>query len=176
MKEVQITNTELKALVDDEDHERVSQQVWYFVTIKKNNYVVTAHSQYLARYVLDYSGPGKVWHINGNALDNQKVNLEDITTAQARMRAKRSRSDNTSGYRGVCFQKGGNGWHARIGVDGKQHHIGYFSDPVDAAKAYDKRALELHGKDAQLNFPDEPGASVNLSKAAKPKVNLPNAT
>jgi hypothetical protein len=58
-----------------------------------------------------------------------------------------------SQYRGVCWHKSNNKWIAHIKYDGKDHHIGYFEDEEEAAKAYDKAAREHHGEKAQLNCP-----------------------
>ena len=42
---------------------------------------------------------------------------------------------------------------ARIGYDSKYIHLGVFTDPVKAAKAYDRAARRYHGAFARLNFP-----------------------
>lgn len=44
--------------------------------------------------------------------------------------------NNTSGYRGVTYEN--KKYRARIMVDRKKIHIGYYNNPVDAALAYDK--------------------------------------
>ena len=58
---------------------------------------------------------------------------------------------NTSGFRGVCFKRGV--WVARVNFNKKEISLGKFSDPAEAAKAYDAKALELFGDLARLNFP-----------------------
>lgn len=45
-------------------------------------------------------------------------------------------SDNTSGYRGVHFDKSRNKWKSEIGVNGKAIYIGRYNTKDDAAKAY----------------------------------------
>lgn len=67
------------------------------------------------------------------------------------IKAYRSKKRNTSKYRGVCWDK--NKWRSVIYHQGKQHSIGRFTDEIEAAKAYDKRAIELFGDKAVLNFP-----------------------
>lgn len=57
-----------------------------------------------------------------------------------------------SGYRGVHVEKGK--YRVRITHEGHQFHIGYFLDPVTAARAYDDVAREAFGPSAILNFPD----------------------
>lgn len=59
----------------------------------------------------------------------------------------------TSQFRGVCRPRGCATWVAQIGHHGRNIHLGCFSDEVDAARAYDRAALKLHGAKAKLNFP-----------------------
>ena len=58
----------------------------------------------------------------------------------------------TSEYRGVSRRYGK--WKARIKQSGTDFVIGDFPDELSAARAYDKKARELHGDKAALNFPD----------------------
>lgn len=61
-------------------------------------------------------------------------------------------SSNTSGFRGVYFEKTKKMWRAQIVSKGNRKHIGYFVDAIDAALAYDMAARELFGDSAVLNF------------------------
>jgi osmotically-inducible protein OsmY len=64
-----------------------------------------------------------------------------------------SGSKQSSNYRGVTWEKKRYKWAANIRYDGKQHHLGYFEDEEEAARAYDRAARVHHGEKAQLNFP-----------------------
>jgi HNH endonuclease/AP2 domain len=63
------------------------------------------------------------------------------------------RKTNTSGYRGV--KQIGKRWSAGIHTSGRRAHLGMFETPEEAARAYDKAALEAYGESAILNFPKE---------------------
>jgi hypothetical protein len=58
----------------------------------------------------------------------------------------------------VSWQKQPRKWRAAINIDGKQRHLGHFDDPADAARAYDRAALEAWGEFAVLNFPGDGAA------------------
>lgn len=60
---------------------------------------------------------------------------------------------NSTGFRGVSVSKNKCKWDACISRNGKTVFLGAFSDPIEAAKAYDQAARELHGDSARLNFP-----------------------
>ncbi len=57
-------------------------------------------------------------------------------------------------YKGL--RRIGTRWHAKIHLNRKQFHLGSFVDPADAARAYDRAAVELFGEFANLNFPLTP--------------------
>lgn len=63
------------------------------------------------------------------------------------------RSHLPNGYRGI--QKEGKKWSARIYHRKKVIYLGMHSSMTDAAKAYDKKAFDLFGENAILNFPNE---------------------
>jgi len=58
----------------------------------------------------------------------------------------------TSKYVGVCLWR--SLWRATIFKNRKQYHIGIFEDEEEAARAYDKMALQFYGEKAKLNFPE----------------------
>ena len=64
------------------------------------------------------------------------------TTRTIQARNQRKRRDNTSGYKGVYYQKGRNKYTAQICVDKKFIHLGSFSTPVEGAIAYNNYIIE----------------------------------
>ena len=50
--------------------------------------------------------------------------------------------NNTSGYRGVYFNKLTNKWQTCIVINGKHNYIGSFADIIEAANAYDKYVID----------------------------------
>jgi len=64
-------------------------------------------------------------------------------------------SSNTSGYRGVSWNNKMSGWSANVQYNNKNHYLGIFNDPIQAAKVRDKKAIELFGSAVILNFPKE---------------------
>lgn len=60
---------------------------------------------------------------------------------------------NTSGYKGVSFDRSTGKWLAQIEVDGRNTHLGRHATAADAAKAYDVGAVRHYGDNVYLNFP-----------------------
>lgn len=58
---------------------------------------------------------------------------------------------NTSGYRGVRFDRQRFYWRAVVGHNGQNIHIGYYNTRREAIIAYNTIAKKLHGEKATLN-------------------------
>lgn len=70
-----------------------------------------------------------------NPASPTKPDKQPIITPElaAYSRCRHLHKTNTSGYRGVCRKK--SRWLARISVNGRRKHIGYFASAQDAARA-----------------------------------------
>lgn len=157
------------AIIDDEDHERVSRYKWHAVIqfrsdnsrrvyaargVRKDNGEFV--KQYLHRFISDTPDGMGTDHINGNTLDNRRVNLRGCTNAEnARNRPRRISS--SSKFKGVSRVRGYDRWRAYIKCDGVKKHIGYFDSEEEAARAYNNYALSLHREFARINAIDEVG-------------------
>ena len=73
-------------------------------------------------------------HINRNKLDNRCSNLRTATRTQNNFNAS-LRSDNTSGHKGVTWDKTTKKWVAQICAGGKVKKIGRFCRIEDAISA-----------------------------------------
>ncbi len=83
-------------------------------------------------------------HKDGNRSNNRISNLREATSNQNN--ANRSRPRGRSGYRGVSWHSRAKRWQAQIRKNGTQQHIGLFTDPREAAEAYQRAAREIHGE------------------------------
>lgn len=87
-------------------------------------------------------------HINGNRKDNRLCNLRK-SNVSLNSHNKKKKENTTSKYIGVRFNK--NKYTASITKDGKCYYLGRFENEEDAAKAYNKKSVELYGEFAKLN-------------------------
>ncbi len=149
------------ALVDDGDFNWLSQWNWFYHKTQRNAYVARTKKSkgirtkiYMHRFIMSLQKGDRrqIDHINSNGLDNRRRNLRICTSSQNGGNRKISRG--TSRYKGVCYYKDRSNWVAHICKNGKSLHIGYFTTEVEAAKAYDVKAVELFGEFAKTNFPN----------------------
>ena len=93
-------------------------------------------------------------HQNRNRADNTRANLW-VCTPKENGRNRGKRQVASSRFRGVNYDKRLGKWRAEIWFKGTHMHIGHFTDEIEAARAYDRKAVELFGEFARLNFPEE---------------------
>lgn len=92
---------------------------------------------------------GYLDHINGDTLDNRMENLRVVTKAQnSANQGKQCR--NTSGHKGVYWDKNRGKWTVQIGVNRRYKYLGRYDTVEEAAQAYAKGAALLHGEFARL--------------------------
>ena len=172
--EIPLSNSSKVALVDAEDVELVSQYRWRISKIDLESqdwsYAITGPRHFsMHRLVLGAPEDLFVDHINHDTLDNRKENLR-LATASENLANQRIHSNNTSGFKGVGWHR--NAWRAYIKHQGRDIHLGRFSDPEEAARVYDAAARYFFGEFAYPNFPDDedaPEAAKALQKALSRK-------
>lgn len=83
-------------------------------------------------------------------IDNRVSNLRLANHTQ-NMWNQRKRSNNKSGFKGVCWHRRAGKWHAYISVNGEKIHLGLFTNIEDAVRVYNEAALLHHREFANLN-------------------------
>lgn len=80
-------------------------------------------------------------HIDRNRTNNCSCNLEVVSQ---RENCSYAREGKSSSYIGVHWVSSRNKWQSRILVNKKRIHLGYFSDELDAHKAYSEKLKQLN--------------------------------
>jgi hypothetical protein len=152
-----LSNSSRCAIVDKADAELTSGHTW---RLCDNGYVVTSLPRVngknrnigLHRFLLGLEhGDGiQCDHRNRDRLDCRRDNLR-LATPDLNGRNRSSYSNNTSGYKGVSFDKRTGRWEASIKLNYRKQFLGYFDTAQDAALAYDAAAREAHGAFASPN-------------------------
>ena len=162
-KEIILTRGKV-ALVDDIDYENLSKFKWH----AQKSQIKTRENWYARRRRSDFEvekipGPRNVYmhkeiirsslvdHIDGNGLNNQRGNLRPCNYFLNNGNRRKS-SGCSSRFKGVYPNRKKGRWYSQIMINGKSLHCGMFKYEIDAAKAYDKKAIEIFGEFAHTNF------------------------
>ena len=130
-------------IVDDEDCEWACQWTW---RLSKNNThrigyagrgvrvngkikTIYLHREIAKRAGIDTSQ--LVDHISGDSLDNRRANLRAASHA-GNVQNSVKRSNNSSGFVGVCRRKDRRKWRAQININGKLKHLGDYDTAIQA--------------------------------------------
>lgn len=151
MKLLTLTKGKL-AKVSDIDHPHLNQWKW---SLHRKGY---AHRRgpgpcgpqtcyLLHRVVAQRAGRNmarQIDHIDQDKLNCQRYNLRPATNSQNLANRGKQRN-NTSGYKGVTWDKARSKWLAQIQVDGHQLFLGRFTNRRKAYTAYKAAAFHYFG-------------------------------
>lgn len=143
MKKIKLNNSNYYTLVDNEDYFKLNIRNWHYFNGyahgKINNKTVRMH-----RLVMNLQvGDGlEIDHINGNKLDNRKINLRIVTHMQNMWNTPRFKNSRT-GYKGVSERNGK--FRVRISVNNKNVDLGQYDFPDVAFEVYKAAVFYYRG-------------------------------
>ena len=137
---------------DLEDYDKIKDYCWhinkkYACTKYKNNRIM------MHRLIMNCPKDKVVDHINGNTLDNRKSNLR-ICTQHENSYNKVKGKNNTSGYKGVSWDKNANKWSVRL----HNKYLGLYNsleEAVKVSKEFDKNEygeFSVYARDNNLIY------------------------
>lgn len=87
-------------------------------------------------------------HRDTNRSNNRWKNLRCATQSQ-NLCNRRRQKNNTSGFKGVSWDKINKNWQANIHLNGRLVHLGRLDSPKEAHTVYCKKALQFRGEFAR---------------------------
>ena len=170
-RKIEITQQELKEVL--EYSSETGALIWRISPVNSVKIGATAGSKQSSGYLtLMYKGKaykahGLAWlymygeisedkyvdHIDGNKSNNTIANLR-LCTQLENNKNRRLNSNNTSGYKGVNWNKKDCNWQANASLNGKIKYLGSYATSKDASIAYESYCALHHG-DFYLNTTKE---------------------
>ena len=122
------------AQVDSSDYAQVTKYRWY-LDIRGYSYKkgLNKNRLFMHQFIMGAYPDGKpeIDHIDGNKLNNRRGNLRFCTRAE-NSNNRRKYKNNTSGYKGISWNKQAKKWQCRLCFNSKAHYIGLYSDIKEA--------------------------------------------
>lgn len=120
--------------------------------LSQNGYIVIRidgriHKAHRLAWLYFYGNfpPAEIDHIDRRRANNSITNLRPATSSENKMNAH-MQSNNSSGFKGVSWDKRDRKWRAYAGLNGKQKSLGYFATAEAAAESYQAFARQHHGE------------------------------
>lgn len=155
MKKIKLTQDRY-TIVDDNLYNILSKHNWYLNKNKNKLYARREETKdgkrkvvYLHRYIfelknIDINGY-HIDHINGNGLDNRFINIRKCTQSQNLHNISMPKH-NTSGKKGVYFNKNKQRWVAEIFINNKKKYLGSSESFNEACEIRDHEGKKLCGE------------------------------
>jgi len=122
---------------------------WYDKDILKWKQT-TLHQAIIALSGQEVPDGYEIDHKDTIKLNNLEENLRICTHAENDQN-KKIPYHNTSGFKGVSWNKSSKKWEVQIATNKKRIHIGKFKTLEEAVEKYNDAAIKYHGEFAQLN-------------------------
>ena len=130
----------LYAKVSPEDYDRCMKYSWWL----EQGYPCTKINGKNTRMQLFITDVKHTDHINHDTLNNTQQNLFAGGQRENNRNINKKNDKSTSKYPGVDWYKRAEKWRAQIAIDGKNKHLGYFVNELDAAYTYYVEARKRH--------------------------------
>lgn len=130
-------------IFDYDDYEKINEYTW---SLNPEGYVISlpfGEPIRMHRLIMDAPQNMEVDHINHNPADNRKENLR-IVEHYENITYSKTRVDNTSGRKGVYWDKSRQKWMAAITFNKKTYHLGRFENFEDAVRAREEAEKTIH--------------------------------
>ena len=125
---------------------RINRDGYLRISLCKNGIVkiFKVHRLVAITFILNIDNKRCVDHIDNNKLNNNLTNLRFATVSENSRNTKIT-VRNTSGVKGVSWEKQYKKWRAQIRIDGKNCHLGLFDTIEEAANIRQAKANEIFG-------------------------------
>jgi len=117
-------------------------QVQGYITIKINKKAYQAH-RLVWLYTYGDWPIDQIDHINKVKNDNRLINLRQVNNSENQQNVG-LRRDNTSGHKGVSWNKKLGKWHLQLQVNKKKIYLGLYDNIDEAVKIYKESEITYH--------------------------------
>lgn len=150
----------LEECLFEELNDREIYYIWFYNSVDKNfGYNILSGGNEPPNFSGKKHSEETKEKMSSSAIGNQRwlgrKHSEETKKRMSLSSVGLKKKNQSSKYMGVSFAKRNKMWACNITYNGKLIWIGYFKDEISAAKAYDKKAVELYGETAKLNFPND---------------------
>jgi len=137
-----------KSYVDKKFYIKVMKYKW---CIDSLGYVNNSKVGRMHKFLFSSPIGEEIDHKNRNKLDNRLLNLRIVSRGQNTIN-RGNISSNTSGFKGVSWNKRERKWKVYTTKNNKQISLGCFDDYMEAVNHYKKEIVKIHGKYAKFNL------------------------
>jgi hypothetical protein len=143
-----------EAIIDASDVPLVEGVNWYATISRGTVYAVAKlprpqrGNKRMHRAIMNTPSKMETDHIDGDGLNNRRSNLRIATTSE-NQRNRGLSANNTSGFKGVTWDKSAAKWKAQIKLNYVQKSLGNFDTPEAAHAAYVAASEKMHGEFAR---------------------------